>query len=167
MRAQAATVPGSALRETRTWEWECLVLQQPQGDPVAVAKTPTCLLTGATTPALSATSFQTTTPHPSRFWNPPPLQETDMPAKALPLKYGPWGPAALAGLLKIQHLRLYPKPTESESVREQDPQVLCVRAQVPEEGMAGRELEGWDRFFSPHPCISPALPVRGRCFLKM
>lgn len=67
----------------------------------------------------------------------------------------------------MQRLRLYSKPTESESVGEQDPQGLCVRAQVPEERMAGRELEGWDRFSSPHPCISPALPVRGRCFLKM
>lgn len=75
LRAQAATVMGSALRGTRMWEWGCLVLQQPQGDTMAVAKTPTCLLMGATAPALSVTSFQATTPHPSRFRNLPPLQE--------------------------------------------------------------------------------------------
>lgn len=64
----------------------------------------------------------------------------------------------------MQRLRLYSKPTESESAGEQDPQGLCVRAQVPEERMAGRELEGWDRFY---PCISPALPREGPLLLKI
>ena len=100
LRTQAATVMGSALRGTRMWEWGCLVVQQPQGDTMAVAKTPTCLLTGANAPALSVTSFQATTPHPSRSRNPPPLQETDTPAKALPLKIWYVGPSSTGGFVE-------------------------------------------------------------------
>lgn len=63
-------------------EWECLVLQQPQGDPGGCSKDSHVSSHGATTPALSVTC-QNNYPHPSRFWNPPPLQETDTPSQSL------------------------------------------------------------------------------------